>query len=82
MGMHNEEPCNFYASPNIIRVMKSRRMRWMQNVARMGEMRGAYNILVGKPERKRPLGRRRYRWEDITRDLREMWWKGVQTGCT
>jgi hypothetical protein len=55
--LHNEELHKFYASLNIIRLKKSRKMRWMGQVARLGEIRNAYNILVGKPERKRPLGR-------------------------
>jgi hypothetical protein len=53
--LHNEELHNLYSSPNIIRLMKSRRMRWAGHVARMGEKRNAYRILVGKPEGKRPL---------------------------
>jgi hypothetical protein len=53
-----------YSSPNIIRVMKSRRLRWAGHVARMGARRGAYRALVGKPEGRRPLGRPRRRWED------------------
>jgi hypothetical protein len=53
-------------------VIKARRMRWAGHVARMGELRGAYNILVGKPEVRRPLGRSRRRWEDIKMDLREV----------
>jgi hypothetical protein len=62
-----------YDSPNIIRVVKSRRMRWVRHVERIGETINAYNILVGKTEGKRPLGRRRRRWEDnIRRDLREV----------
>jgi hypothetical protein len=55
--LHNEELHNLYSSPNIIRMIKSRRMRWAWHVARMGENRNAYSILVGKPEGKRPLGR-------------------------
>jgi hypothetical protein len=55
--MHNEELHNFYSSPSVVRMNKSRRMRWAGHVARMGENRNAYRILVGKPERKRPLGR-------------------------
>jgi hypothetical protein len=55
--LHNEELHNLYSSPSIIRVIKSRRMRWAGNVTRMGEKRNAYGILVGKPEGKRPLGR-------------------------
>jgi hypothetical protein len=55
--LHNEELHNLYSSPSIIRMIKSRRMRWEGHVARMGENRNAYRILVGKPEEKRPLGR-------------------------
>ena len=62
-----------YSSPNIVRVIKSRRMRWAGHVARMGEGRGVYRVLVGKPEGKRPLGRPRRRWEDnIRMDLQEV----------
>jgi hypothetical protein len=69
--LHNELR-NLYSSPNIVRVIKSRRMRWVGHVARMGEGRDVYRILVGRPESKRPLGRRRRRWEDnIKLDLRE-----------
>jgi hypothetical protein len=59
--LHNEELHNLYSSPDIIRQIKSRRMRWAGHVARMGEERKVYDVLVGKPERKRPLGRPRYR---------------------
>jgi hypothetical protein len=62
-----------YSSPSVVRVIKARRMRWAEYVARMGEVRGAYNILVGKPEGRRPLGRPRRRWEDnIKMDLGEI----------
>jgi hypothetical protein len=62
-----------YSSPNIIRVIKSKRMRWAGHVARIGEGRGAYRILVGRSERRRPLGKPRRRWEDnINTDLQEM----------
>jgi hypothetical protein len=61
MKMHNEELHNLYSSPNIIRMVKSRRMRWTAHVARMTEKRNAYMILVGKPEGKRPLERPRHR---------------------
>jgi hypothetical protein len=65
-GFHsNEELHNLYSSPDIIRQIKSRRMRWAGDVARMGEERKVYKILVGKPEGKRPLGRPRRRWEDV-----------------
>jgi hypothetical protein len=62
--LHNEELHNLYCLPSIIRIIKSRRMRWAGHVARMGVKRNAYRILVGKPEGKRPLGRPRRRWED------------------
>ena len=59
--LRNEELNDFYSSPNIVRVIKSRRTRWAGHVARMGEKRGVYRVLVGKPEGKRPLGRPRRR---------------------
>ena len=66
---------DLYSSPNIVRVIKSRRMRWAGHVARMGEERGAYRVLVGKPDGKRPLGRPRRRWVDnIRMDLQEVGW--------
>ena len=62
-----------YSSPNIVRVIKSRRMRWVGHVARMGEERGLYGVLLGKPEGRRPLGRPRHRWVDnIRMDLQEV----------
>ena len=68
--LHNEELSDLYYLPNIVRVVKSRRMRWAGHVARMGEGRGVYRVLVGKPEGERPLGRPRRRWEDnIKMDL-------------
>ena len=68
---HNEELNDLYSSPNIVRVIKSRRMRWAGHVARVGASIGLYRVLVGKPERKRPLGRPRHRLEDnIKRDLK------------
>ena len=71
--LHNEELNDLYSSPNIVRVIKSRRMRWAGHVARMGEERGAYRVLVGKLEGKRPLGRPRRRWVDnIGMDLQEV----------
>jgi hypothetical protein len=71
---------DLYSSPNIIRAIKSRSMRWAGHVARMGEGRGAYRVLVGKPEGRRPLGRSRRRWEDnIKMDLQEVGW-GAWTG--
>ena len=69
----HEELNYLYFLPNIVRVVKSRRMRWTGHVARMGEDRGVHRVLVGKPERKRPLGRPRRRWEDnIKMDLQEV----------
>jgi len=70
--LHNEELNNLYYSPNIVRVIKSRRMRWAGHLARMGEERGVYRVLVGKPEGRRPLGRPRRRWADIRMDLQEV----------
>jgi len=71
--LHNEEINDLYSSPNIVRMMKSRKIRWAGNVTRMEEKRGVYRILVGKPEGKRPLGRPRRKWEDnITMDLEEV----------
>jgi hypothetical protein len=69
--LHSGELHNFSSSPDIIRQIKSRRMRWAGHVARMGEGRNVYRVLVGKSEVKRPLGRQRCRWEDgIKMDLR------------
>ena len=71
--LHNEELNYLYSSPNIVRVIKWRRMRWAGHVARMGEERGVYRVLVGKPEGKRPLGRPSRRWVDhIKMDLQEV----------
>jgi hypothetical protein len=71
--LHNDELHSLYSSPNIVRVIKSRRMRWVGHVACMREGRGVYRVLVGRPEGKRPLGRPRRRWEDkIKLDLREL----------
>jgi hypothetical protein len=71
--LHNEELNDLYSSPNIVRVIKSRRMRWAGHVARMGEERVLYRVLVGKPEGKRPLGRPRHRRVDnIRMDLQEV----------
>jgi hypothetical protein len=71
--LHNEELHNLYSSPNIIRMIKSRRMRWERHITQMGETRNAYRILVGKPEGKTPLGRSRRRWVDnIKMDLIEI----------
>jgi hypothetical protein len=62
--LHNGELNDLYTLPNIVWVVKSRRMRWEEHVARMGEERGVRRVLVGKPEEKRPLGRSRRIWED------------------
>jgi hypothetical protein len=71
--LHNDELHRLYSSPNIVRVVKSRRMRWAGHVARMGEGKGVYRVLVGRPKGKRPLGRPRSRWEyNIKMDLREI----------
>jgi hypothetical protein len=91
--LHNEELHNLYSSPDIIKQVKSRRMRWAGHVACMGGERKVYKVLVGKPEGRRPLGRPRHRWEDgIRMDLREIglgsvdwiqlaqdrdWWRAV-----
>jgi hypothetical protein len=78
--LHNEEPKDLYCSPNIVRVIKLRRMRWVGHVARMWEKRGAYRVLMGRSEGKRPLGRPRHRWEDnITIDPQEVGWR-IWTG--
>jgi len=71
--LHNEDLRYLYSLPNIVRVVKSRRIRWAGHVARMGDGRGVHRVLVGKPEGKRPLGRPRRRWEDnIKMDLQEV----------
>jgi hypothetical protein len=71
--LYNDELHSLYSSPNIIRVIKSRRMSWVGHVACMGVGRGVYRVLVGRPEGKRPLGRPRCMWEDdIKIDLREI----------
>jgi hypothetical protein len=76
--LQNEDLHNLYSSPSIIRVIKSRRMRRAGHVARMGEKRNAYTILVRKPERKRPLGIPRRRWvNNVKMNLREIGWDGV-----
>jgi hypothetical protein len=76
--LHNEELRDLYSSPSIIRIMKSRRMRWTGHVARMRKKRNDYRLLVGKPEGKRPLGRPRRRWVDnIRMDLGEVRWSDL-----
>jgi hypothetical protein len=75
--LHNGELHNLYSSPDVIRQIKSRRMRWAGHVARMEEGRKVYRVLLGKPEGERPLERPRRRWEDgMKMDLREMGWGG------
>jgi hypothetical protein len=76
--LYNEEFHNLYSSPSIIRMMKSRRMRWAGHVVRKGEKRSTYRILVGKPEEKRPLGRSRRRGVDgIKMNFREIEWADI-----
>jgi hypothetical protein len=71
--LHNDELHSLYSSPNIVRVNKTRRMRWAGHVAVMGEGRGVHRVLVGTSERKRPLGRPRHSWEkNIKLDLWEI----------
>jgi hypothetical protein len=73
--LHNVEHNALYSSPNIIWVIESRRMRWVGHVVRIREKRGAYRILLGRPEGRRPLGRPWHRWEDnIKMDLQDMGW--------
>jgi hypothetical protein len=76
---HNEDLNDLYSSPNIFRIIKSRRIRWAGHGARMGDRKGVYRAMVGKPEEKRPLGRPRRRWEDnIKMNLQEVCW-GIWT---
>jgi hypothetical protein len=76
--LHNEELRDLYSSPSIIRIIKSRRMRWAGHVARIGGKKNAYRLLVGKQEGKRPLRTPRRRWLDnIEMDLLEIGWGGV-----
>ena len=78
--LHNEELHDLYCSPNIIRVIRSRRMRWAGHVARMGERRSLFRVLVGKPEGMGPLGRPRRKWKDnIILDFQDVKW-GIWTG--
>ena len=72
--LHDEDLNELYFTPNITRVIKSRKMEWSGHVARMGEGRGAYRVLVGKTEGKTQLGRPGRRWEDIELDLQEAGW--------
>jgi hypothetical protein len=83
--LHNGELRDLYSSPSRVRMIKPRGMRWEGHVARMGEKRNAYRLLVGKPEVKRPLRRSRHRWVDnIKMDIREIWWSDIDcilVGC-
>ena len=79
--LHNEELSDLYSLPNAVWVVKSRRMRWAGHVARMGEVRDVYRVVVGKPEGKRPLRRPRRRWEDIT-GIFMKWDVGLRTGSS
>jgi hypothetical protein len=76
--LHNKELHNLYSSSNVIRIIKSRKMKWAGNVARIREKKNSYKIFVRKPERNRPIGRPRRRWQDnIKMDLREIGWGGM-----
>jgi hypothetical protein len=76
--VYNEELHNLYCSPSIVRMIRSRKMRWGGHVTRMGEKRNACRILVGKPEGNGPLGRPRRRWVDnIKTDLKEIGWDNI-----
>jgi hypothetical protein len=76
--LHNKELHDLYSSPSISRIMKSRRMRWAGHVARMGDNRNAYKLLVGKPKGNRPLGKQSRRWlNNIRMDLIEAGWGDV-----
>jgi len=76
--LHNEELNDLYCSLNIVRMIKSRTMRWSEQVALMGENRAVYRVLEGKPEGKRPLGKPRLRWKDnIKMDLQEVECEGM-----
>jgi hypothetical protein len=78
--LHNEELNDLYSSPNIVRVIKSRKIRWVGHVALMGEERGMYRVLVGKPEGKIPLGRPRRRRVVNIRRISRRWDVGIWTG--
>jgi len=78
--MHNEELNDLYSSSNIVRMIKSRRMKWAGHLTHMGERRDVYRVLVGKPEGKRPLGRPRRRWRIVLRCIFRKWDVGLWTG--
>jgi hypothetical protein len=74
--LHIEELHNLYTSPNIVKMIRSRKIKWSGHVARMGEIRNAYRILVGKPEGKKPIGKPSHRWENnIKLDRTEVRWE-------
>jgi hypothetical protein len=79
--LHNEQLCDLYCSPNIVRLITSRKMRWAGHVARMGDRRGAYKVLVGRPEGKRVHVRRKHRWENKSKWIFKKWegefWTGL-----
>jgi hypothetical protein len=80
--LHNEELYDLYFSPNIIRVIKSKRLRWAEHAASIGEKRGAYRLLVVKLDGRRALGKPRRRWQDnIKMDFLEMGWRQGQNQC-
>jgi hypothetical protein len=80
--LHNEKLYDLYSSPDIIPVIKSKRLRWTEHVVCMGDGRGVYRILVGRPDGKNPLRRPRHRWEDnIKMDLQEVGW-GHELDCS
>ena len=80
--VYNEELNDLYSSPNIVREIKSRRMRWAGHVARMGEERGVYRVSLGKPEGWRPPERPRRRWVDNIRKISRRWDVGIWTGLS
>jgi hypothetical protein len=80
--LHNKDLHDLYSSPIVVRVIKSRRMRWAGHAASTGEGRGVYRVLLGKPEGKRPLGRPRSRWDDNIKWIFRKWDVGVWTGLS
>jgi len=80
--LHSKELSDLCSSPSIVRVIKSKRVRWARYVTRMGERRVVYRVLVGKPDGKRPLGRHRRKWEDNNKKFFRKWEVGVWTGSS